>query len=141
MEVHHPVHGSLSIGGTNIAHAVGLAAGIATLKELTPELIERMNTQAAAIQQRTNDVFAKRGFNAHVTRMGSIFNLHLVRSPVVGRPATQADSDRLALLMLALLNEGFYLASRGMGCISAPMTDSDVDAFVTAVDSVVEEMA
>ena len=38
--------------------------------------------------------------------------------------------------MLALMNEGFFLAPRGMGCISTPMGETEVDALVDAVEKV-----
>jgi glutamate-1-semialdehyde aminotransferase len=38
--------------------------------------------------------------------------------------------------MLGLLNEGVFLAPRGMGCITTPMGEAEIDTLVQAIERV-----
>ena len=44
-------------------------------------------------------------------------------------------------LFLGLLNAGVMLAPRGMGCLSTAHSEADLDRFIDALDSVVQERA
>jgi glutamate-1-semialdehyde aminotransferase len=46
-----------------------------------------------------------------------------------------------AELFVGLLTEGFHIAPRGMGAISTPITDAQVDEFVDAVVRIGSELA
>ena len=48
-----------------------------------------------------------------------------------------AQIDRLNALHLNLLDEGFIVSSSGLGCLSTPMDEDDVDAFVGALSRAV----
>ena len=50
------------------------------------------------------------------------------------RAAAQGNKDLLKWLQLALLNEGVLLSPRGMGCLSLPMSDGDLDGFVASLE-------
>ncbi|MBV9169264.1 MAG: hypothetical protein JOZ81_04170, partial [Chloroflexi bacterium] len=39
-------------------------------------------------------------------------------------------------LLVGLLNDGFFLAPRGMGCITTPMTETEIDALASAVERI-----
>jgi hypothetical protein len=42
--------------------------------------------------------------------------------------------------MLGLLTEGYWLAPRGMGCISTPMSETEVDGLVDATERVLDAL-
>jgi glutamate-1-semialdehyde 2,1-aminomutase len=95
-----------------------MAAGLATLDELTPERYDGLEALAheleAAVSARTG---------ASATAVGSLFRIDL------------PDPARLPDLHVDLLANGILMTPRGMGCLSTPMTSVEVDAFVEALAS------
>lgn len=107
----------LTHGGTFNANPLTVAAGLATLTELTPERYDKLEMLAVELREKLEQVFADAGVPASVTQAGSLFNVHM---------------DDPARLHLGLLENGILSTPRGMGCISTPMTSADVGAFVEA---------
>jgi glutamate-1-semialdehyde 2,1-aminomutase len=128
-------------GGTFNANPMTMAAGLATLAELTPDVYARLEGLARELRSRLLDLFSTLGVPAQVTQVGSLFNLHLTSAPVVDYPSASAgDRQLLARLYLAALNHGVAFTGRGMGCLSTPMGAAEIDAFVEAIRLAVEEI-
>ena len=72
--------------------------------------------------------FAAGGLDARVDGIASLFQ-------VFAGPTLQGEEQLSATetLFLGLLVDGFHLAPRGMGAISTPATEADVDALADAV--------
>ena len=104
-------------GGTFNANPLTMAAGLATLAEMTPDRYEALELLAADLQTKLEGVLSETGTAGSVTRAGSLFHLH-VEDP--------------GSLHLALLNNGILSTQRGMGCLSVPMASAEIDAFVDA---------
>ena len=104
-------------GGTFNANPLTMAAGLATLAEMTPDRYEALELLAADLQTKLEGVLSETGTAGSVTRAGSLFHLH-VEDP--------------GSLHLALLNNGIFSTQRGMGCLSVPMASAEIDAFVDA---------
>ena len=86
-------------------------------------------------------LFADRGRALTVTRAGSLFNLHLADGPIRSSADVRAaDAATLRDLHLALLGHGILFTERGMGCLSTPMTASEVDAFVAAAGRALDKL-
>ena len=84
-------------------------------------------------------MFARRGLPAQLTGMGSLLNLHFTDVPVTDyRTMRTGDLERLRHVFFGLLNEGIYLAPRGMACLSTPMGDGEIEAFVQATERALE---
>jgi glutamate-1-semialdehyde 2,1-aminomutase len=105
-------------GGTFNANPLTMAAGLATLDELTPERYEGLEALAAELEAGVN---SRTGASA--TAVASLFRIEL------------ADPSRLPDLHVDLLASGILMTPRGMGCLSTPMTSAEVDAFVGALAS------
>jgi glutamate-1-semialdehyde 2,1-aminomutase len=124
-------------GGTFNGNPVGTAAGIATLEALTPEVYARLNSLGEQVRSRLSELFSRLGVAVQVTGFGSLFNLHFTADEITDYQSSRAGANEQSrAAMLALLNEGVFLAPRGMGCISTPMTDAEIDALVGAVQRV-----
>jgi glutamate-1-semialdehyde 2,1-aminomutase len=123
------------LSGTFHANPVALAAGIATLNAVTREAIANLNRRAKNLHDGMTRLFQRCRTPLQVHTVGSLFNLHAVAGPVEDyRAAAQGNKDLLKWLQLALLNEGVLLSPRGMGCLSLPMSDGDLDGFVAALE-------
>jgi len=108
-------------GGTFNANPLTMAAGLATLEEMTPKRYDELEALAVELNEKLTNLFADGDVGAYVTRASSLFNLHF------------DDPSAMRELHLALLDHGILLTARGMGCLSTPMTSMEVDAFIEAV--------
>jgi glutamate-1-semialdehyde 2,1-aminomutase len=121
--------------GTFNGAPVGMVAGHATLQQLTPSTYERLNAMGDDLRARLKDLFARKGVAAQVTGMGSLLNVHFTDAPVTDfRTMRAGDAARLRQVFFGLLNEGIYLAPRGMACLSTAMGEDEIAAFVRATE-------
>jgi glutamate-1-semialdehyde 2,1-aminomutase len=129
-------------GGTFNANPLSMAAGLATLEELTPEALDRLESLAEELKAKLERLFAGAGRAATVTQIGSLFNVHFTDGPVREHAdALAADTELLRGLHLFLLGNGILWTERGMGCLSTPMTSAEIDAFVETAAHGLRELA
>jgi glutamate-1-semialdehyde 2,1-aminomutase len=131
----------LAHGGTFNANPLSMAAGLATLEELTPEALRRLESLAEKLKAKLVQVFADAGRPATVTQIGSLFNVHFTEGPVREHADVRAaDAALLSELHLFLLGNGILWTERGMGCLSTPMSSAEIDAFVEATARGLDEL-
>ncbi len=131
----------LGHGGTFNANPLSMAAGLATLAELRPETHERLESLAVALKERLVQLFEEAGQPVCVNQIGSLFNIHLTEGPIRDHTDVRAaDTGLLSELHLAMLGHGILFTQRGMGCLSTPMTAAEVDAFVAATRTGLDEV-
>ena len=106
-----------------------MAAGVATLAEMTPERYDELEALTSELREKLETLFAAAGMSASVTQSGSLFNLHFTD------PGVATD------LNLALLRHGILFTPRGMGCLSVPMTSAEIEAFLEATRLGLGELA
>ncbi len=127
--------------GTFSAHPVAMAAGLATLKQLTPDAFAHLNGLGDRLRAGLNDLFARERVEAQVVGTGSLFSIHFSREPVVDyRSLARADKAMSGRVFLSLLGQGYYL-SQGltMSAVSLPMETYHVDGLVEAVGHALAE--
>ena len=141
MELLDPRHDpTLAQGGTYNGNPLGMAAGLATMTELTPDVFEELNRKGARVCEQLAEVFASHGVPVQVNGAGSLFALHFADRPVVDyRSVAATNKKRTRDLFLGLVNHGVLMAPRGMGALSTPMREDDIQEFIDAVDLVVAE--
>jgi glutamate-1-semialdehyde 2,1-aminomutase len=124
--------------GTFNGNPVATTAGAATLAELTPAVYNRLNETGEELRGRLQSLFARREIRAQVTGVGSLLNLHFTDVEVTDhRSFRTGDAGMMRKVFFGLLNEGIFIASRGMACISTPMGERELDAFVRATERAV----
>lgn len=132
--------GSMAQGGTYNGNPLGMAAGLAAMKELTPDVYAELNRKGARVGEMLEEVFASHDVPVQVNAVGSMFALHFTDRPVIDyRGVAAADKKRAREFFLALVNHGVLMAPRCMGALSTPMTEPDIEEFIDAVDAVVAE--
>jgi glutamate-1-semialdehyde 2,1-aminomutase len=132
--------GSIAQGGTYNGNPLGMAAGLATMTELTPDVYEELNRKGERVAELLREVFASRHIPVQVNSVGSLFALHFSDLPVVDyRGVAASDKKRMREFFLALVNHGALMAPRGMGSLSTPMDEGDIDQFIDAVDATLAE--
>ena len=119
----HHLHHS----GTFNGNAVTTAAGMVSLQLLTAAEIERIDGLAAALASGLRDAMAANGLTGQVTRCGSLLHLHF---DVEAEPRAFADlaldSPTLERMHLACMEEGLFIAPRGLMNTSTAMNDAVV---------------
>jgi glutamate-1-semialdehyde 2,1-aminomutase len=132
---------SLAQGGTYNGNPLGMAAGVAAMTELTPDVYEELNRKGARVTEQLSEVFASHDVAVQVNGAGSMFALHFTDRPVTDyRTMAAADKNRRRDLFFGLVNHGVLMAPRVMGALSTPMNEDDIQEFVDAVDVVVSEL-
>jgi glutamate-1-semialdehyde 2,1-aminomutase len=128
-KVHH--------GGTFNANPVTMTAGATTLKLMTPNTYDRLNELGDYLREQLRRMLADYGIPSQVSGEGSLFGVHLTSQALVDFRSlvscslTPAVADKLCH---ELLGRGVVASPRGIGgCLSAPMTTTDVDVFVDAL--------
>ena len=131
---------NLAQGGTYNGNPLGMAAGLAAMTELTPDVYVDLNRKGARVCEQLTEVLATHGVRAQVNGVGSLFAIHFTDKPVVDY-RTKASSDQKVTheFFLGLVNHGVLMAPRAMGSLSTPMEEGDLDRFIDAVDAVVGE--
>jgi glutamate-1-semialdehyde 2,1-aminomutase len=123
--------------GTYNANPVSAAAALATTTAITPDVIDHIDRLGELARNEIARLIRDRSLPVSVTGIGSLFNVHFVEQrPRTYRDGKSGDAELLAAFHREMLGEGFLLATRGLGCISAPMEESDVTALVSAVATV-----
>jgi len=131
---------NLPQGGTYNGNPLGMAAGVAAMKELTPDVYEDLNRKGARVKDQLTEVFASHGLAAQVNSAGSLLAIHFTDVPVVDYRTKATSNPKITHdFFLALVNHGVLMAPRAMGALSTPMGEQDIQEFVDAVDAVISE--
>ena len=120
--------GSLVHGGTFNGNPVAAAAGLATLRHLTPDRYDALERLADRLRATIARGIDRDGLDARVDGVASIFQVF----PGSGLEPPEGLSVQAAMF-LGLLVDGFHLAPRGMGALATPATETDVDELAAAV--------
>lgn len=127
--------------GTYNANPVSVAASLATLRALDAGLIARIDELGEAARTGLREVLAARRVPATVTGVGSLFNVHFTATqPRSYRDVRSQDVPTLREFHRRMLAAGVLLATRGLGCISAPMGQPEIDELVRTTDEVLAGM-
>ena len=140
MELYDPTKGPrVSHAGTFNANPVTMAAGSATLEELTPEVYRRLAELTDRLKLGIQNVCAALEVPVQTTGLGSLFGIHFNDQPMVNyRSVSRGDSRLRDQVFLGLLNEGILMASNLVGAMSTALEESDVDAFLDSFQRVLE---
>lgn len=129
--------GSLPHAGSFNGNPLGMAAGLATLKALTPSVYRDLNDKGAWIRTQLRRLFEEHGVPAQITGAASLFNIHFTDRPVRNHRDTRtADPARVRRFVLALLNNGALLSQRCMGALSTAVGTPELEQFLECVDRV-----
>jgi glutamate-1-semialdehyde 2,1-aminomutase len=131
---------NLAQGGTYNGNPLGMAAGLATMTELTPDVYEDLNRKGARISEQLTEVLATHAVQAQVNGVGSLFAIHFTDKPVIDyRTKARSNKKMTHDFFLGLVNHGVLVAPRAMGALSTPMGEHDIEQFIDAVDAVLLE--
>ena len=139
MELLDPTRGTPRVlsGGTFSANPLTMAAGLAAMEQLTPEVYARLDALGERLRSQSNEALDGLGEAAHLEGDGSLFRLQMTAQPVTDYRSSvrgAASAERMAQVHLNLLDEGVIIAREGLGCLSTPMGEAEVSHFVSALE-------
>ncbi|MBM3263632.1 MAG: aminotransferase class III-fold pyridoxal phosphate-dependent enzyme [candidate division Zixibacteria bacterium] len=130
-----------SQSGTFSAHPVTMAAGLAMLRQLTPEAFAHLNALTDRLTTRLQMGFDDAGFAAQIVSSASAFSVYFTdRVPRTYRDLDATDKRNVRRVFLSLLNQGYYLsAGLAMNSLSLPMTEAHIDRLTEATIKAIGE--
>jgi glutamate-1-semialdehyde 2,1-aminomutase len=130
----------LGQSGTFSGNNFTLAAGLATLRALTPEVYEYLDRLRTRLQGGLREAFDSAGIPCQIVGEGSLVNTYLTDRPVRDyRSSLTADKELGDRIGLALFLDGYH-ARGGMGLVlSSPMENEHVDGLVESLERVLAD--
>ncbi len=104
------------------------------LEELTNENYRKLSEQTSNVVRGLEKIFSEQRIDAKITQSGSLFVVHFTSEKVIDyRSAMKENTVRKFNFFLGMLLNGVMIAPRGLGCISTPMNNRDIDIFLQKV--------
>lgn len=123
-------------GGTFSANPLTMTAGLAALRKLDRAAVERLNAMGKRMRNECDAAFAEAGESAQLAGEGSLFRIMLTRDRIRDYRSsmrTAQPAARMAELHGRLLREGVIVSRIGLGCLSTPMGEAEIDTIVAAL--------
>lgn len=118
-----------------------MTAGKVTLDLLDDSAIDRMAQLTSRLVGALNQAFARSGFPGQVTGFGSSFMVFGHQRQVTDYRSgysSPEETKRVVALQRALTLAGFHIARTGKAFLSTPMTEADIESFISAVSRIVD---
>jgi glutamate-1-semialdehyde 2,1-aminomutase len=134
--------GSVYQAGTLSGNPLAMAAGIATLRALTPELHDQISARTARLVQGLRRIAAERGVPFTADSAGSMWGFFFRREPVRSfADAKTSDVERFKRFFHAALARGVYLAPSAFEAafVSSAHSDADIEETLNRLDDAMAE--
>lgn len=121
--------------GTFSANPLSMVAGIAAMRALTPAVLDRLNGLGERLRTSLQERARQLGQEWSVTGLGSAFKIHpKANAPTDNRESwlNPMEQARLRALWAGMHERGLLFANHGLGLLSTPMGEAEIDAFVAA---------
>jgi glutamate-1-semialdehyde 2,1-aminomutase len=119
--------------GTFNANPLTMQAGLATMRQLTPDVYERLNDLGTTFRHQLEELARSYGLPFRISGTASFFGIQLTDRPVTDYRTAQGQDPALRQkLFLHLLNHGIYVGNKVVGNLSVPIGREEMDHFVAA---------
>lgn len=129
--------------GTFSANPISTIAGLTAMELFDQAAIDRLNALAQRGIDGINRAIASTGVTACVTGGGSMFRVHMKATPPHNfreAYATPEENKRLNALLDHLFDAGFVMINTCTAVLSTPMTETEIDSLVAAMESGFEKI-
>ena len=140
LQVFDPADMKIFHTGTFNANPVTMVAGEVSLRELSPERIERMNRLRDKLQSGLSESAKGYGLPMSITHYESCMNIFMSESVPVSS-VVREDEELMDKFHIACLNHGLLIAPRGLVALSTVLTDDDIAAAVERADAALQDVA
>ncbi len=135
-------------GGTFNGNPLTMVAGHAAMSLMTEEAFARLATLGEKARSQLSEAFRIAGVEGRITGKASLFMIHLKDKPLTTyRDAFKSPEEQqlLAGVHRHFLNNGIIIAAGGLGALSTPMTEAEIDqlseAFLGALRALPQSVA
>ena len=135
--------GDIYQAGTLSGNPLAMTAGLETLKAMTKEAYEQLNTKVDQLVQGYKEAAEKHGISLQINRVGSMVGVFFNSEPVINyETASSSDTDRFAQYYRSMAEQGIFLPpSQFEGLfVSAAHTDEDIRQTIEAVNHAFENL-
>lgn len=128
--------------GTFVATPIAVVAGIANLKEMTAETLDRINSLGWSLAEGLQEILDELKIKAQIKGYGSLQQIHFTQEPVFTASTAYFASDRdvLRLFHLSMMNKGVFIGSRGFYSITTPMAKAEIEKALEATAECLSEL-
>ncbi|HEY0106309.1 MAG TPA: aspartate aminotransferase family protein [Rhizomicrobium sp.] len=129
-------------GGTYNANPMTMAAGLAAMRMLTPDALNRLDGLGERLRTGMREVVKRLGVPATVRGQGSLASLRFSDKPADDYRAMMTDGADLKLaarVHLGLLDEGILCTSTLLFILSTPMNETVIDMLLERLESVLRK--
>ena len=126
--------------GTFNANPVTMVAGEVSLRELTADRIERMDSLCEMLQSGLLDVAKKHGLPFSTNRYGSCLNIYFSES-IPESSVVRDDEHVMNNFHLACINHGLFIAHRGLIALSTVITEKDIAEAIERASAAMQDLA
>lgn len=131
----------LQQSGTFNAHAVTMAAGLATLEQLTPDAYKHLAWAGGEASRILDKLATERRIPHAMTGIGSIFFMHFSKDPINNAETAESSDERKGRILDALmLPYGVSMPAFHSAFASLPMGKPEMALFEKAVASGLDDM-
>jgi glutamate-1-semialdehyde 2,1-aminomutase len=140
MAVFDPSRGKPAVpqAGTFTANPLSMVAGVAAMRAMTHEAFDRLNALGDAARAGLRAAMARAGVPGQVTGLGSLFQIKLTDKVLRNYRDQYPDAGerrRLAALVRVARDKGVLISATGLGALSTPMVEADIDRLIGAVEA------
>lgn len=140
MEILDPTKGPPKVlsGGTFSGNPLTMVAGVAALEALDVAALDRINALGDRLRHEGNRLFQACGEPGQIMGDGSLFRIVLTGDRITNYRSSVRNAQppaRLADLHRHLMANGIIIGKTGLGCLSTPMADPEVDTFLQALET------
>ena len=133
-ELHDGVAPVASVS-TFACNQAALAAGIACLELLTPDVHDRIQAIGDRARNGIDELGRRYGIPVHSAGLGHLFGMHWAEERVVDLKTRMAsDREKIVNMHLALMNEGYYQMSLGYFLLSTKVGETEIEGFLAACE-------
>jgi glutamate-1-semialdehyde 2,1-aminomutase len=118
-------------GGTFNANPMTMQAGLATMRQLTPDVYNRLNEWTLTLRHQLDELARSADAPLRITGTASFFGVQCTDQTVTDYRSAQGQNVNLRQkLFLHLLNHGIYLGNKMVGNLSVPMQQETLEQLV-----------
>jgi glutamate-1-semialdehyde 2,1-aminomutase len=134
--------GKVPHAGTFNGNPITMAAGLATLEQLTEPTYAWLNGTGDRVREQLAELGKRYGVPLRPTGIGSLFKIHFSEVPIRDYRSTLKASNLLhTALFLFGMNRGLFISETGRDCLSLAMGDAEIALYLGVVEEFLREVS
>lgn len=122
-------------GGTYNANPMSMAAGYASMAQLTPDAYAHLDRLGDRAREGLTQILDEAGVDAQIKGEGSVLAIVPTRTPISNWRdfvICEGRAGKLVAFHRHMLDNGILMAAHGTFVLSTPMTDAEIDKMLEA---------